>query len=550
MGGGGFVGTVENPFTDASILTIDGATLSKNSYYEGGFKYIHDGTASQVFQISDSGIPQKNAGIALQVADTGSSGGLISWFTPLLATNEGRVYITNLAVPGEMHIGGNMTQNSDLTIVGDFIYHQNPLLWTNDGGSFITHLIKDSNIGPVYNNTIVRMETLNTYVLVNGEHDKAEEDSSGIYQTYTGSGQPYFWPGGGNSWLTGGQVVFNDPVYVSNNMTASNIDANQYFFLTGDAKVEDDSKAGKFFFLNGSDALTAGIDGSNQEKNVCIRTDTGLVYICGSSDAPFYFDSAINSATSLTIPAGKYRIQVWGGGGGGGAGGWADGDVLTSKEGGGGGGGSGGGYFEKLEITPSSVSASITVGVGGHSGVGYLSDGTTTLCKDYNGDEQVGRIGGDGTRSAVSISITTIISITTWAYGGWGGHPGSCNDTYAGSDAYGGIGGHIPDAVQIAAVAMGIPFAEHMGPNGNDGGVGGIFNGGAGGAGANNGGVGGSAGGHENWGVGYPGGDGSFVGGGGGGGGGAMSDVEGPLRAGGDGGNGAKGRVIITEMMP
>ena len=216
---------------------------------------------------------------------------------------------------------------------------------------------------------------------------------------------------------------------------------------------------------------------------------------------------------TFTVPSAVTTLWISGCAGGGGGGGGGGNVGSTGNAGSGGGGGGGGG--QPVIKTPVSVSPgdsiSITIGAGGAGGAAGDTAGTS------------GSSGGNGGNSVITNSTTSTTLLTLTGGGGGGGAVGQTSTS----------------AAPPTGTAGGNPGTGYpTGTQGSDGNFTG--NGGTGASGPFGG--GGGSGRAANNGSGYPGANAYGYGGGGGGGGGDYGSLA---EAGGIGGNGAPGFLVI-----
>ena len=280
-GGDGVKGPKAPSFGDPflSVNNIDGTTLSKNSYFgndanlleDPNFRYIHDGTASQIFQISGKNTELREIGaIIFQTATSGISENVIKWKNPLLVTTS-TAFISELAISNNAMIDGQTLIDNNLIVYGNVTAKN--ILWTKKdvGLLSIVHLIEDFN--PTGNDlTEVMAEELNTMILFNGKEDN---DSSG---DHGGWGESAFIP----SQSATGVIQIRDPLYISNNLLAPNIFGLNLKTQAMTAYAIE--KAGKYYTKK--IAGLAGPGGEILERRACFHTTSGLIYICNSADRP------------------------------------------------------------------------------------------------------------------------------------------------------------------------------------------------------------------------------------------------------------------------
>ena len=268
--------SLTDPFSE--IGNIDATTLSKNSYFGNdanptdnkAFRYIHEGTASQVLQLSPIDISNDLSGIALQTATSSISEDVVIWKNPFLATSEdtnGKVYISELGVTGGMHVGGNLIIDGDLTVTCPGNIYNTHILWTDDSSDCegkIARLIADTV--DIRELTIVKVEKLDTMIIKNGEENSVSGTS------HDGSSEPDYRPSG----IDDGEVEIDDPTYISNNLRAYNIFVDENMFTT-DATIQNYMVAGWLKTTN----ITGLGENPPRQRYVCANTTTGYIHICG-----------------------------------------------------------------------------------------------------------------------------------------------------------------------------------------------------------------------------------------------------------------------------
>lgn len=303
-----------------------------------------------------------------------------------------------------------------------------------------------------------------------------------------------------------GELVFNDPVYISNKLqTASDfrslgsiVGAELQHSLTGTKLAVCAESTGRLVLCDlahGSQIYT---------KTIGSPVPTVTQITSGSNGT--------GTPGSFIVPAGVYSITVTAIGAGGGGGGGEGGGSNEVSQGGSGGGA--GGYIKVTKSVNPGDTFAVSVGVRGNSGTGGCDN-----CSGANGT--AGSAGGS----------STFGSIVT-AYGGAGGLGGGVSGTNGG-----GTGG--------SSTSTGVSVLEqYTGHSGTDHGTD-IRFGGYGGAPATSSNSNGSSGGLFQEGRGDDGNSGQCDGGGGAGGGAGNESTFGSY-SGGTGGVGCNGKIIVT----